>query len=134
MDRDGYDRVADTGAWVGLPGLDAGPVDHAWLDNGHGILSCVAGHRHAPDAVAVCPSYLRADVVDTISDELRASPDPPSPILLTRRRGARYRRVPSARRTGGYVPGVAGTFPLGVAEPRPFAGGSDTDDIERRTW
>jgi hypothetical protein len=51
---------------MGLPGLDAGPVDHAWLDNGHGILSCVAGHRHASDAVAVCPFYLRADVVDTI--------------------------------------------------------------------
>jgi hypothetical protein len=38
---------------MGLPGLDAGPVDHAWLDNGHGILSCVAGH--APDAVGSLP-------------------------------------------------------------------------------
>jgi hypothetical protein len=42
--------------------------------------------------------------------------------------------VPSERRRAGYVLGVGGTFDLGVAEPRPFAGGSDVDDIERRTW
>lgn len=90
MDRDGDGRVTDARSWVGLPELNAGPVDHAWLDNGHGVLSCVAGHRHASDAIAVCPFYLRSDVVDTIPGHLRAGPELPEPV---RYRWSRYFKI-----------------------------------------
>lgn len=80
MDRDGEAELAHAASWVGLPGLDAGPVDHAWLYNGHGVLCCVAGHRHATDAVAVCPYYLRTDVVDQLPGHLRATGELPAPL------------------------------------------------------
>lgn len=38
-------------------------VDHAWIDNGQGVLSCAAGNRHSPVTAVVCPYYLRTDVV-----------------------------------------------------------------------
>lgn len=54
----------------GRPAPAAGrwpPVDHSWVDDGLGVLSCVAGDEHTTDVLAVCPYYLREDVVGRLA-------------------------------------------------------------------
>jgi hypothetical protein len=66
----------------GTPPRRAGPLDHAWLDNGHGVLSCVAGRRHAPNAIAACPYYLRHDVAAGLPAPFRPTIRSLAPLVL----------------------------------------------------
>jgi hypothetical protein len=54
-----------------IAGLSDGPLDHSWLDDGRGVLSCVAGSQHSARGVAACPYYLRDDVVNALPPRLR---------------------------------------------------------------
>ncbi|MGH3630323.1 MAG: hypothetical protein ACRDRL_23130, partial [Sciscionella sp.] len=45
-------------------------VDHAWIDNGLGLLSCVGGNRHSSDTAVVCPYYLRSDIAAALAPRL----------------------------------------------------------------
>jgi hypothetical protein len=78
----------------GAPSEGARPLDHAWFDNGHGILSCVAGHEHAPDTIAACPYYLRSDVVEKLPARFRPGARTASAQPL-RYRGSSYHKVTS---------------------------------------
>jgi hypothetical protein len=62
-------------------------VDHAWIDNGRGVLSCIAGSQHSQAAAVVCPYYLRADVVKALAPQLAAH----TPSLTWR--GDRYVKI-----------------------------------------
>lgn len=84
-----------------LPGLPWGPVDHAWVDDGHGILSCVAGHEHAPDQLAVCPYYLRHDVLEGLPTHVRTRWQPDHPSLAMR--GERYTKITEVSDVGGWA-------------------------------
>jgi hypothetical protein len=44
-------------------------VDHAWIDNGRGVLSCVAGEQHTQATAVVCPYYLRTDLADALAPQ-----------------------------------------------------------------
>jgi len=72
--------------------VPATPVDHGWLDDGHGVLSCVAGDEHTPTAIAACPYYLRTDVVAALDQLARPlwTPDL-TPTLLWR--GEPYHKI-----------------------------------------
>lgn len=51
------------------------PGDHGWVDDGHGVLSCVAGDAHPPSQVVACPYYLRSDVAEHLPGvDLRQGP------------------------------------------------------------
>jgi len=57
---------------VGWPVLP----DHGWIDDGGGVLSCIAGDLHTPTRAAVCPYYLRADIVAALPDHRGVPPEP----------------------------------------------------------
>jgi hypothetical protein len=44
------------------PAVPPPPRDHGWVDDGLGVLSCVAGDEHTPTHLVACPYYLRQDV------------------------------------------------------------------------
>lgn len=44
-------------------GRDSTVGDHGWVDDGLGILSCVAGHEQSATQLVACPYYLSHDVV-----------------------------------------------------------------------
>lgn len=64
-------------------------VDHGWIDDGAGILSCVAGDDHTVDRLAVCPYYLRQDVVDRLTRSGFRATGP----ATVRRHGASYTKI-----------------------------------------
>jgi hypothetical protein len=47
-------------------------VDHAWIDDGRGVLSCTAGSQHSQAMAVVCPYYLRSDVVQAVAPQVAA--------------------------------------------------------------
>jgi hypothetical protein len=49
-------------------------IDHTYLDNGRGVLFCVAGSCHTPALVVGCPYYLRDDIVDQLGATVRSRP------------------------------------------------------------
>jgi hypothetical protein len=57
------------------PAPPAVPGDHGWVDDGHGVLSCVAGDAHSPSQVVACPYYLRRDIAERLPGaDLRQGP------------------------------------------------------------
>ena len=48
-------------------------VDHAWLDNGQGVLTCVAGSQHTRELAAGCPYYFRGDLAAQLTPGSRPS-------------------------------------------------------------
>jgi hypothetical protein len=46
--------------------------DHGWVDDGMGVLSCVAGDEYSATQVVACPYYLRHDVVARLPGAIRA--------------------------------------------------------------
>lgn len=84
---------------VDHPGLPRGPVDHAWVDDGHGVLSCVAGHQHSAAEIVACPYYFRSDVVEALGS-------PPAAASLTLR-GERYAKITEIAGAVGWAQLVA---------------------------
>ena len=62
-------------------------VDHAWIDNGRGVLCRAAGSQHSQATAVVCPYYLRTDVVAALVPQLAAH----TPSLTWR--GDRYVKI-----------------------------------------
>lgn len=51
------------------------PTDHGWINDGHGVLSCVAGDQHTTTRAVACPYYLRTDVVAGLPPGLTRTPE-----------------------------------------------------------
>ncbi|MGF1647544.1 MAG: hypothetical protein ACFCVF_11590 [Kineosporiaceae bacterium] len=64
-------------------------LDHGWVDDGAGVLSCIAGDHHSADQLVACPYYLRGDIVRRLVRHGFELAGPPS----VRRRDGGYTKI-----------------------------------------